>query len=117
MSKLPDWLNVILAAIVIIGGVIGGWQLMGQSISEANAKIVELERRVLANENYDGLLQENQDGIKERVVRNEANIKHISSNLESLADSMKSIASDIKETNRLLNEVMIEQARQERLNG
>lgn len=110
-NRLPEWLNVVLASLVIIGGVIGGWQVMGESITKVNAKVESLDQRVTANEHYDGVLQNNIDHVKERVIRNEANIENMATSLDSLAQSMKDIAAEIKQTNANLNKFMIEQAK------
>ena len=110
-GSLPDWVNVVLAGLVLAGSFVGGWKVMGESITEVKAEMNAAKLRITNNEDYDGYLNDKYDVLKERVIRNETNIDNITSSLSNMAISLRSIANDIKETNENLNKFIIEQAK------
>ena len=110
MTKVHEWINSGTMIVTLVVGLAGGWSYLNSEVARVVGRVANVERRVDANEDYDGHLQSSVDLLKERVIKNESNIEHISGSLEDIATSMKDIAREIKTTNDNLNKYMLEHA-------
>lgn len=108
-SKLPDWMGVVLSGVIMLGAVGSVWVNMSGEIMKTTTRVETLDQRITDNEAYDSFLQEQHDLLRERVIRTEVDVKHLTANMSEASSSMRELTKEIRILNDRLTEVFIKQ--------